>query len=774
MEDAIKMGWFGYISDPLRIIKFVHPNQNTMELTEAEIENQHIVKAYRNLLKACKRQLEKGDKKLIREAFNLSLDAHKNMRRKSGEPYIMHPLAVAHICAEEIGLGTTSIVCALLHDVVEDTDISLADIRLQFGDRVAKIIDGLTKISGVFDQQDKSMQAENFRKMLLTLSDDVRVILIKLADRLHNMRTLDSMSAKSQLKIASETQYVYAPLAHRLGLYAIKTELEDLATKYIEPDNYNFVKEKLQETKTQRNRYIKQFIEPISEALTEAGFQFEVKGRPKSIHSILNKMKKQNIPFEEVYDLFAIRIIIDTEVENEKSDCWRAYSMVTDFYRPNPDRLRDWVSTPKGNGYESLHTTVMGPKGKWVEVQIRTLRMDEIAEKGYAAHWKYKDKDAAQQSADGLEEWLARVREILENPESNALDFLDDFKLNLFADEIFVFTPKGDLRKLPGNATILDFAFDIHSELGSKCIGGKVNNKLVPINFKLTNGDQVEILTSTKQTPKEEWLEFVVTAKAKAKVRDWFKQEKLRASGMGKEILERKFNQERIPFTSEALSELIYYYKLPSVAELYYRVANGLIDKKDIDITSIFELIKKQRSDQVAEARAARANSTAKPNPNLASDAVILGDDIDMPYSFAKCCNPIPGDDIFGFVTVGEGVKIHRTNCPNAIGLMSNYGYRIIRSKWANTASKTRAFITNITLNGIDSVGIVSTITDIISKQLQINMHAIQIGSKDGMFEGAIELEVFDTNQLEELMNKIKAASPLIKVSREDAQQLVK
>lgn len=739
-------------------------------LTDAELENQQIVKAYRSLLKACKRQLEKGDKKLIREAFNLALDAHKNMRRKSGEPYILHPLAVAQICAEEIGLGTTSIVCALMHDVVEDTEISLADIRMQFGDKVAKIIDGLTKISGVFDQQDKSMQAENFRKMLLTLSDDVRVILIKLADRLHNMRTLDSMSAKSQLKIASETQYVYAPLAHRLGLYAIKTELEDLATKYIEPENYNFVKDKLQETKLQRNRYIKQFIEPIDEALTESGFKFEIKGRPKSIHSILSKMKKQNIPFEEVYDLFAIRIILDSEYEHEKSDCWKAYSVITDFYRPNPDRLRDWVSTPKANGYESLHTTVMGPKGKWVEVQIRSRRMDEIAEKGYAAHWKYKDKDAAQQSADGLEEWLARVREILENPEANALDFLDDFKLNLFSDEIFVFTPKGDLRKLPFNATILDFAFDVHSELGSKCIGGKVNNKLVPLSFKLTNGDQVEILTSTKQSPKEEWLEFVVTAKAKSKIRDWFKHEKMRASAMGKEIVERKFAQDKVPFTSEALTDLIFYFRLPSVAELYYRVANDKIDKTELDIAGILDKVAKQKQEQAAEARLARANTAGKPNPNLASDAVILGDDIDMPYSFAKCCNPIPGDEIFGFVTVGEGVKIHRTNCPNAIGLMSNYGYRIIRSRWASTTGKSRAFLTTIKLYGIDSVGIVSTITDIISKQLQINMHSIHVGSKEGMFEGSIELEVFDTQHLEELMSKIKASSPLIKVSREDVK----
>lgn len=739
--------------------------QQTIDI---EKENKEIVKAYRNVIKACKRNLDKNDRKMIRQAFEMALEAHKTMRRKSGEPYILHPLAVAQICAEEIGLGPTSIICALLHDVVEDTNISLDVIRLNFGEKVARIIDGLTKISGVFEQQDKSIQAENFKKLLLTLSDDVRVILIKLADRLHNMRTLDSMSPKSQLKIASETQYVYAPLAHRLGLYAIKTELEDLATKYLEPDNYIYVRDKLQETRTQRNRYIKQFVEPLIDELDEIGFKYEVKGRPKSIHSILTKMKKQNIPFEEVYDLFAIRIIVDTDFELEKSDCWKVYSIVTNHYRPNPDRLRDWVSSPKANGYESLHTTVMGPKGKWVEVQIRTRRMDEIAEKGYAAHWKYKDNQSPQDN--GLEEWLARVREILENAESNALDFLDDFKLNFFADEIFVFTPKGDLRKLPANATILDFAFEIHSELGEKCIGGKVNNRLVPLNHKLSNGDQVEILTSTKQTPKEEWLHFVVTAKAKSRIRDYMKHEKMRASSMGKEIIERKFAQEKVPFNSEALQDIISYFHLPTVAELYYQIANDKLDKTKLHITEILEHVKKQKAEQALELKQQRLfnqSVTSKPVPK---DGVIIGDEIDMPYSFAKCCNPIPGDDIFGFVTVGEGVKIHRTNCSNAIGLMSNYGYRIIKAKWANDAlDRSRAFTTLIKVQGIDSVGIVSIIADIISKQLQINMHSIQISSKEGMFEGLIELEVNDTAHLDELMNKIKQASPLIKVHREDA-----
>jgi GTP pyrophosphokinase len=620
----------------------------------------------------------------------------------------------------------------------------------------------------VFDQQDKSMQAENFRKMLLTLSDDVRVILIKLADRLHNMRTLDHSSAKSQLKIASETQYVYAPLAHRLGLYAIKTELEDLATKYLEPDQYNFVKSKLQETKSQRNRYIKQFCEPIVEALNKEGFTYEIKGRPKSIHSILNKMRKQNVPFEEVYDLFAIRIITESVPENEKSDCWRVYSLVTDFYKPNPDRLRDWISTPKSNGYESLHTTVMGPKGQWVEVQIRTKRMDEIAEKGYAAHWKYKTKDGQPTTDASLEEWLARVREILENSESNALDFLDDFKLNLYTDEIFVFTPKGELKQLPNGSTIIDFAYEIHSDLGSICIGGKVNNKLTPISHKLSNGDQVEILTSNKQTPKEEWLNFVVTAKAKSKIRDYFKQDRMRAAQMGKEILERKFNADKLPFNSDSLNDLIYYFKLNSVTELYDQLAKEKIDRTKLHIKDILDEVKKMREQHQAEVKQRiQLNQVAKPKIAL-SEGVILSEEIDLPYTYAKCCSPIPGDEIFGFVTVGEGVKIHRTNCPNAIGLMSNYGYRIIKARWAGQSTVHKSFTTTIHVNGIDSVGIVSTITDIISKQLQINMHSINFRSLEGAFDGIIEVEVQSTEHLDELMNKIKASSPLLKVKRED------
>jgi len=738
------------------------PRRNLMVLKEfnTEQENKEIVKAYRQLLRSIRRNISKEDKAQIRSAFQLALEAHKNMRRKSGEPYIFHPLAVAQICAAEIGLGVTSIICALLHDTVEDTEITLDLVQLKYGEKVARIIDGLTKISGVFDQPDRSIQAENFKKMLLTLSDDVRVILIKLADRLHNMRTLDSMGSKSQLKIASETAYVYAPLAHRLGLYGLKSELEDLSTKYLQPDNYKFVKNKLSETKFQRNRYIRAFIDPIEAHMQKEGLTFEIKGRPKSIHSILHKMKSQNVSFEEVYDLFAIRVIVDADFEHEKSACWKVYSIVTDHYTPNPDRLRDWVSTPKANGYESLHTTVMGPKGRWVEVQIRSKRMDEIAEKGFAAHWKYKEKSCSDNSLEG---WLSRVREILENPEATAVEFLDDFKLALYSDEIFVFTPKGDLKKMPAGATVLDFAFDIHSDLGLKCIGAKLNNKLVPINHQLNNGDQVEILTSSKQKPNEDWLDFIVTAKAKSKIREFFKQLKLKASVMGKEILERKFKNAKVPFTSDALQTLIKYFKLKSVSDLYFQISNETIDRTKIDIEAILTADKNKQT----EPSVAVKPKAVQPLP---TDAVILSEnEANLEYSFAKCCHPIPGDEIFGFITVGEGVKIHRTNCTNALALMSNYGYRILKAKWAGGNTKVnKAFLTSIRVSGIDSVGIVSVIADIISRQLQINMKSISITSNEGSFEGNIFLEVLDTQQLENIIATIKEASNLISVQRVD------
>src|SRR5688572_4269146 len=500
-------------------------------------EKKEILNRYKGLLRACRRRMEKGDKILIRKAFEVSLEAHKEMRRKSGEPYIYHPLAVARIVAEEIGLGTTSVVCALLHDVVEDTELSLDDIRGMFGEKVAKIIDGLTKIEGISDAN-KSIQAENFRKILLTLSDDIRVILIKLADRLHNMRTLESMKRDKQLKIASETLYLYAPLAHRLGLNAIKMELEDLSLKYTEPEVYADIEQKLIESEPERKKYINKFIIPIKEILEEQGFKAKIYGRPKSVFSINNKMKTKGVPFEQVYDIFAIRIVIDSDTESEKADCWRVYSIVTDFYHPSPDRLRDWISTPKANGYESLHTTVMGPEGKWVEVQIRSLRMDELAEKGYAAHWKYKE--SALERENQLDEWLKRIRDMLESTDENALEFIDDFKLNLFADEIFAFTPKGEMRTLPVGATALDFAFDIHTKVGENCIGAKVNHKLVPLSYQLKSGDQVEVITSSKQAPKEDWLGFVVTAKAKSKIKSALKEAKKKIAEDGREILERK------------------------------------------------------------------------------------------------------------------------------------------------------------------------------------------------------------------------------------------
>lgn len=731
-----------------------------MEATiDFEVEKKEILKRYRNLLKACKRTLNKGDKEQIRLAFDMAHEAHKEMRRKSGEPYIYHPIAVATIAAEEIGLGTTSIVCALLHDVVEDTDITLEDIERVFGQKVAQIIDGLTKISSVFDNK-SSLQAENFRKMLLTLSDDVRVILIKLADRLHNMRTLDSMPRDKQLKISSETVYLYAPLAHRLGLYAIKTELEDLAMKYTESGIYKVIAQKLQQTKKERTKFIQEFTEPFKEELLKAGLKFEIKGRPKSIFSIWKKMKKQNVSFEEIYDLFAIRIIIDTPMEMEKADCWKVYSIVTDFYTPNPDRLRDWVSTPKANGYESLHTTVMGPTGRWVEVQIRTQRMNEIAEKGYAAHWKYKEASAE----SALDEWISRIREVLENPESNALDFIDDFKLNLFSEEIFVFTPKGDLITLPINSTSLDFAFEIHSNVGYRCIGAKVNHKLVPLSHKLNSGDQVEIITSSKQTPKEDWLNFVVSAKSKSKIKTALKEEKRTVAEDGKEILERKFKQLKIKPDTNNLNELMAHFKIPSQLDLYYRIGTGTLDLQDLkDFIVDKEQIKPKHVPKVE----GHSFDAIVKNIRGSSDMLVIGDSLEkIDYKLSPCCNPIPGDDVFGFITIGEGIKIHRTNCPNAIQLMSNYGYRIVKAKWTN--QQQISFLAGIRITGIDEVGVINNITKVISNELKVNIRSISIESNDGIFEGTIMLFLQDTDHLEILTNKLKKVKGILTVSRID------
>lgn len=726
---------------------------------DAEQEKQEILKRYRALLRACRPNIDKGDKKRIRSAFDLALEAHKDMRRKSGEPYIYHPIAVAQIVAEEIGLGTTAIICALLHDVVEDTHYTLEDMERIYGKKVAGIIDGLTKISGVFDHK-SSLQAENFRKMLLTMSDDVRVILIKIADRLHNMRTLNSMPRDKQLKIASETAYLYAPLAHRLGLYGIKTELDDLSLKYTEAEVYKTLSTKLQQSKKERDYFIRDFTKPIRESLDKEGFSYEIKGRPKSINSIWNKMKKQGVTFEEIYDLFAIRIIIDSPYETEKSDCWKVYSIVTDYFTPNPDRLRDWISTPKANGYESLHTTVMSKEGKWVEVQIRSLRMNEIAEKGYAAHWKYKES----MHENALDEWIGRIREMLENPESNALDFIDDFKLNLFADEIFVFTPSGEIRTLPVGSTALDFAYEIHSDIGAKCIGAKINHKLVPISHKLDSGDQVEILTSAKQHPKDDWLGYVITAKAKSKIKASLKEEKKRVAEDGKTTFERKLKNLKVDESKLNMNELLLFYKLSNVTDFYQRIGLGAIDLKNL--RDFFEQKEAGKLPAPVKTEQQSFDEIVRTYRGK-SDMLVIGEGLEkIDYKLSPCCNPIPGDDVFGFITINEGIKIHRTNCPNAIQLMSNYAYRIVKARWFD--QQQIAFLAGIKITGMDDVGVVNNITKVISSELKVNIRSINIESLDGLFEGTIMLFVHDTEHLKILMKRLKNLKGIMSVARID------
>jgi GTP pyrophosphokinase len=645
---------------------------------------------------------------------------------------------------------------------VEDTDITLDDIEREFGKKVTKIIDGLTKISGVFDYN-SSLQAENFRKMLLTLADDVRVILIKLADRLHNMRTMEYMPRDKQLKISSETVYLYAPLAHRLGLYTLKSELEDLSMKYMEPVTYKFIAQQLNEKKAERENFIEDFIAPINDILIEQGLDSDVHGRPKSIHSIWSKMRKKNIPFDEVYDLFAIRIILSSKPENEKSDCWKAYSIVTDLYHPNPDRLRDWISSPRANGYESLHTTVMGPRGQWVEVQIRTTRMNEIAEKGFAAHWKYKEEP---NTDSGLDQWIQKVRELLSNPEANAFDFLDDFKMNLFSDEIFIFTPKGSLIQLPVNATALDFAFEIHTDIGASCIGAKVNYKLVPLSYKLQNGDQVEIITSSKQSPKEDWLHFVVTAKAKSKIKSSLKEEKRKIAENGKEILERKLKSLKVTYNSDNLYKLAYFFKFPSTLDLFFNVAQGKIDVKQLKEFVASEKIIENKPERLEYVPNEQLNKKVKGDD---SDTLLIGEDLQkLEYKLSACCNPIPGDDVFGFVTVGDGIKIHRTTCPNAAKLMANYGYRIVKAKW--NSQKELAFLTGLQITGIDDVGLINKITTVISSDFKVNMRSITVDTDDGIFEGSIMVYVNNTNHLDNLIIKLREVVGVSSVTRFDSQ----
>jgi guanosine-3',5'-bis(diphosphate) 3'-pyrophosphohydrolase len=736
---------------------------------DAEQEKKEILRNYRSLLKGLRPKLKKGDKEMVRTAFEMSADAHKTMRRKSGEPYILHPIAVAMICVEEIGLGVRSTICALLHDTVEDTDISLEDVEREFGSEIAKIVDGLTKISSVMDTN-TSQQAENFKKILLTLTDDPRVILIKLADRLHNMRTLDYMKREKQLKIASETVWVYAPLAHRMGLYNIKTELEDLSMKYMEPEAYKDIAKKLAETKRERSRYINEFIRPIKDKLNVSGFDFEIHGRPKSIHSIWNKIKKKGVSFSEVYDLFAIRIILNSAPEKEKEECWKVYSIITDEYNPSPERLRDWLSNPKSNGYEALHTTVMGPQGKWVEIQIRTKRMNEIAEKGLAAHFKYKEGNTEE---DRFDKWFGQIREVLSQDDTDSVNFLHDFKTSFLAEEIYVYTPKGEVKMLPTGSTALDFAFSIHSAIGSKCIGAKVHHKLVPISHKLRSGDQIEIITSNKQKPNEDWLSIVVTAKAKSKIKDALKEEKRKIADDGKYVLQKKLEGLGAAYNTGNIDEVAQFYKLNSHLDLFYQIATKAIDLREL---KEFQVLGDRLEHPKPKVVISEPNTEQHPNVKTYSkkdsELIIFGESSDkIQYALAKCCNPIPGDDVFGFVSTGKGLIIHRTTCPNATQLLANYGHRVVKTKWAK--NKEISFLTGLKIIGMDDVGVIHKITNIISGDLKINIAGLTIESGEGIFEGTIKVFVHDKEELEALVDRLKSLQGIQRVDRFDAEEIL-
>ena len=762
----------------------------TWSLT-AEEEVKEISKRYRSLLKTCRPFLDKGNRKLIRRAFELAVDAHKDMRRKSGEPYIFHPIEVARITAEDIGLGTTAVLAALLHDTVEDTDLTLAEIENEFGNIVARIIEGLTKISGLYNKSnDSSQQLENFRKMLLTLADDIRVILIKLADRLHNMRTLDNMPQEKQLKIAHETSYLFAPLAHRLGLYNIKSELEDLALKYVEPVIYRNIARKLQETKVRRDRYIREFIVPLQHKIESVGLKAEIKGRPKSISSIWYKMQKQNIDFEEVYDLFAIRIILDSPLPLEKTDCWRVYALITDQYQPNPNRLRDWISTPKINGYESLHTTVMGPEGKWVEIQIRSQRMNQVAEKGLAAHWKYKDQDGN----PALDAWINKVREIMESPVPNTMEFMDEFKLQLYSKEVFVFTPKGKLLKMSAGSTALDMAFEIHSELGLKCIGAKVNHKLVPLSYVLRNGDQVEILSSNIQRPNPDWLQYLATAKAKNRVRQSLKDQRRQIIEAGKGKFLDKLRTLTSEVNEDILQRITHHMGLLSVQDLYYDTEMGKIDWALVQV-ALRRKYKRSASNESTSESSTKASS--ENNMNTSSEAFpngptkslsqnpkgtnpedritdgveyanqlvwVDGKQTEFRYRLATCCNPIPGDEIIGILETGKEMVIHRQNCINSAIAHSTSHQLAVRTRW-NKGSRV-AFLTGIYLKGTDDKGIISGITQVITDEMQLNMRSISVVSEDGLFEGRIMVYLDDTKALQELLRRLRKVRGVLKVGR--------
>ncbi len=727
-----------------------------------EEENKEIAKRYKNLLKETYQTLSRSDKLLIRKAFNLSVEAHSNQRRKTGEPYIFHPISVAKIVANEIGLGAVSIVAALLHDVVEDTKYTISDIEQLFGETVARIVSGLTKISSLKKDKDHSIQAENFRKMLLTLHDDVRVILIKVADRLHNMQTMDAMPAHKQVKIASETLYIYAPLAHRLGLYNIKTELEDLGLKYTEPDVYNDIVSKISESKEDQDNYIKTFEKILNKGLSRESFNYKIKGRFKSIFSIRRKMRKQNVSFDEVYDKFAIRIIYEPTSKDEKFDAWKIYSIVTDYFKPNPSRLRDWISQPKSTGYEALHITVVGPEAKWVEVQIRSNRMDEIAEKGYAAHFKYKQ---GTENENGLDGWLNLLKETLENQSINAVDFVEDFKLNLYAKEIYVFTPNGDLKSLPKGASALDFAFSIHTDIGLKCRGVKVNGKLVPLSHELSSGDQIEVFTTSNNKPNARWLDFVITARARTKIKSALKEQEKKIAEEGKAILVRKLRHLKINFDEKLLNELVVFFKLKTSFDLFFRVGTGAIDNSQL------KNFVSQRNNMIInffKKRLTRTPSKELINKEEVStkyDGLVFGQEEEkLDFTSSKCCKPIPGDKVFGFITINEGIKIHKKDCPNSISLQSNYAYRVIKAKWID--STNQEFKAILKLSGEDNKGIVNNLTKIISNTMDVFIHSINIAGNEGIFDGKLSISVKNRTQLNKLIERIKKVEGIKKVER--------
>jgi GTP pyrophosphokinase len=727
-----------------------------------EKENKLIAKQYKELLRISYQTLSDDDKMLIRSAFEVAVDAHKNQRRKSGEAYVFHPIAVAKIVASEIGLDAVSIASALLHDVVEDTEYTLDDIDRMFGETVARIVDGLTKISHLKKDMNISQQAENFRKMLLTLNDDVRVIIIKIADRYHNMLTMDSMPEHKQVKISSETLYIYAPLAHRIGLYNIKTELEDLSLKYTEPDVYYDIKNKIEDSKEEQQAYIDSFAEVIDNSLKKEGLNYVIKGRMKSIFSMRRKMKAQNVAFDEIYDKFAIRIIYKSDAQNEKFLAWKIYSIVTDHFTPNPVRLRDWISSPKSTGYEALHITVMGPKGKWVEVQIRSERMHEIAEKGYAAHFKYKHGNQKEQ---GIEVWLNKLQEALENANTNAVDFVEEFKLNLYSKEIFVFTPKGELKSLPKGATPLDFAFNIHTEVGMRTRGAKVNGKLVPLNTTLHSGDQVEIITSNQAKPNQNWLDYATTARARAKIKSVLREEKKSIAEEGKEILRRKLKSQKVTLNEDSINKMVTYFKLKTSLDLFYRVGMGSIDNQMLkDFASSYNnafisFFKNRMRRTPAPEDVSRDEITSK------YDMLVFGTEEEkLDYKLSQCCNPIPGDSVFGFVSVSEGIKVHKKNCPNAISLQSNYAYRIITAKWVDSSQEE--FRVDIQLTGIDNLGLVSEITEVISDNMHVNMRNLNFSTDGGTFTGRITVVVKNNAILSKLIENLKHISGIDKVTR--------